>query len=424
MTTDWLFRLIFPSILLGWAWFSSRMFKSWLAPSAFWSAYWGAVLMIPLLEPNVDYWLGASGAILMLSFAFGLNANLYSAVSVLSQKGHFPETNTGKWVMPWRKQILLGCVFAGFISVIILIFRAGYSLSVFLHPKLLLQIGLSYASRRYAYGESVPIVIFLNAFMYLGGFIGGAWFGLNTPWQEKFMATLVFIPGLLQAILVNARTGMIWLFIFFISSYLATLVLTKRHKKFLTFKRILLIAACLGMFVGFYYALQSVRYAPTAALQTRVSMISPPYVFSYWLRENWDHIQPSWGVKTLNGIFSLLGFSPDALGWEGHAFLGYTPNAYTAFRQLIEDFTISGSLLFLFGLGAGMGMVYHKVLRGNSRFLPILALFYAIVLGSYLSNWLNYTSLCVAWLMFAGISYFFPIRYVDSTVRSDKVSEL
>ena len=109
----------------------------------------------------------------------------------------------------------------------------------------------------------------------------------------------------------------------------------------------------------------------------------------------------------------MFGFSSgQALGWEGTDFIGYQPNVYTAFRQVIEDFTFPGSLLFLFGVGTFTGLAYHKISLGRSRWVPPLALFYAVVLGSYLANWLNYSSLVCAWLMFAGLSYILPLRCV------------
>ena len=427
MTLDWWFSFIPAVLLLGWAWFSSHIFRSWLAPSAFWSGYWALALILPLiLAADADYWPGASWAILLLSLFFSLGTNLCGVISVHNSRiGSQKTKSSTTWAMFWGKQVLWGCILVGFASSAILIFRAGYSLSILLRPQLLFQVGLSYASRRYAYGESIPIVILLNTFMYLGGFVGGTWFGIQRSWRKRILGGLGLLPGLLQAILVNARTGMIWLLIFFIASYASVLVLVKHHRRLITPKRILLIATCAGLLIGFYFSLQlireaeSVQSAPTSAAKTWVSVISPPYVFSYWFRENWDHMQPSWGTKTFNGFFSLLGFSDaQALGWEPSSFLGYTPNVYSALRQLIEDFTFPGSLFVLLLTGMIVGTAYHRVIRGNVSWLPILALYYAVVLGSYLANWLNYTSLFVAWLMFVCISYLLPLRRTDLVIGS------
>jgi len=77
-----------------------------------------------------------------------------------------------------------------------------------------------------------------------------------------------------------------------------------------------------------------------------------------------------------------------------------TTNIYTWFRGWIEDFTLPGALLGLWGVGVVAGFAYRRVATGMISWLPLLALYYACILGSYLTNILVYNSIVLAWLIF------------------------
>ncbi len=401
------------------AWFFQRIFGSWLSPSAFFAGYWAVCLSGALIvAPEFGFWVPAGWVILCFCTVFGFGEAL--VCMVLNQKnGKYSKISTDVyWILQWGMPMLVILTLASFASCVILIMGSSYASEVFSHPGKLLEIGLENANKRYLYQETNRLVIFVNMFMYLGAFTGGAWAAMKKTWWGFFFGGAVLLPGLLQSLLVNARTGMMWLFIFFLASYLAVAVFKNEHRIFFTLKKGFFSISIVVFFIALFFSLQLIREGENAfesdvsLIKTKVSVCCPPYLFSKWLRQNWHSVEASYGLKTFNGFFSLLGFpDPQALGWEGieieTAEGDFSPNVYTAFRQLIEDFTLLGSFFFLFALGVATGIAYRRVLMGKYFWFPILALFYAVTLGSYLSNWLNYTSLLLAWVMFFCVNCFF-----------------
>jgi hypothetical protein len=162
----------------------------------------------------------------------------------------------------------------------------------------------------------------------------------------------------------------------------------------------------------FFYYLQTIRYnepltdAPEALAISRVSMTASPVAFSYWLERNWDHTTPTLGANTFNSLARIIRgdrmkVALDSLGWDGFDVLLegklFSPNVYTGFRQIIEDTTVPGSLLILFLCGVGVGIAYRKVHQGHGVWVPVLALFYFLVAGSYISLPVCFNSVLFAW---------------------------
>lgn len=190
------------------------------------------------------------------------------------------------------------------------------------------------------------------------------------------------------------------------------LVLNKDDAKLLNPKRASQYALVSILVVAFVLGIQYARERHSDSsisqlfLKTRVIMLGSIPVFSGWLLDNWDETDIYWGERSLSGISNI--FFPDRQGrgleWEPGRIETtsgiYSPNVYTAFRQILEDFTYPGTLIAFFFIGMVVGIAYICVRRGQTVWLPILALFYAITLSSFLSNWLAYSSLALAWILF------------------------
>jgi oligosaccharide repeat unit polymerase len=182
------------------------------------------------------------------------------------------------------------------------------------------------------------------------------------------------------------------------------------------------LVAIAVFFGAFVLVIQVIRHrtelddSELALLKTRVNLFSSPAVFSQWLEVEGGNLDPAWGAHTFGGPAKLLEGESRvrSLGWQGTSveLAGYvfTPNVYTAFRQLIEDFTLPGALVVMLLWGGLSGRAYWEVLRGKRRWLPVLILFYSVTLASYLSNWMNYNTLLLAWLMLWALFHLPSIR--------------
>ena len=317
---------------------------------------------------------------------------------------------------------------AGFVAAFILIANSGTSFrAVVSNPFSMIEIGQGYANLRYGYGEGSPfIVTILNVFLYLACMLGGVWLATADTFRKRLLGALPLLAGMLQAVLVSARTGFIWMCVVLAASYLASVILFKRAVRIPTAKSLFFVGAVgMTMLSVFVFLIQVTRhdllYDPWSVMFTvRVGLFGSPVAFSQWLRANWDIVTPQWGVKTFGGLADLLGIATrgQGLGWEGISvagFQGETPNVYTAFRQLIEDFTVPGTIAVFFCLGMLTGAAYRRVSEGRIAWVPVLALFYGVTLGSYLANWLTYNTILFAWLLFF---VFFIILSVRRTALS------
>jgi oligosaccharide repeat unit polymerase len=292
-----------------------------------------------------------------------------------------------------------------------LITQLGFSWRIlYLQPALIIEIGRQWASLRYSIDQSPPtIVSALTGLLFFAGWLGGLWFAVERSWRAAALGSLPLVFGLLQAFLSNARTGFIWLSLFVASPYLAALVLLPHRAPSFNPRRILEGALVVAAFVAFYALVQGLREGEgeqrteTTLLKTRVSTLSPPMSLSHWLRQDWAGIQPSWGERSFAGVFDQLGIARrgQGLGWESDLEIETVPNVYTGFRQLIEDVTVPGSIVLFAVLGLVVGLAYQGVRTARVGWLPVLAAFYSLTIGSYVALWTTYNSCLLGWVLFA-----------------------
>jgi len=408
-TENWVLSIIPAIFLLIFAWTARRLHGSWLVPSAFFGLCWATFLILPLiLSPGFGFWPGASWLILFFGLLLHLGVLIGFSICKMKKISKFRYSR-----LQWSLKILFISIAFGILAVFVLALRAGYSLTVLSDPQMISRIGLFYASMRYTQGESVPfLVLVFNVFFNIGFFFVGFLLAIKPSMRTKIILMIIIFIGILKSFLVSARTGFIWGLIFLISSYIATLVLIRQHRKFLSFRKIILITFIVTIVVGLFFTIQAIRERETfgdaskALAKTQISTLSPPFLFSYWLKTSDLDMNPSFGTESFNGFFYFLGIqTSQALGWESSKTLVLgkweaTPNVYTAFRQLIEDFTLFGAIIFFVIGGAIIGITYRKVINGKVFWLPILVAFYAWTIGSYLASWLSYTTLFLSWLLF------------------------
>lgn len=408
-TENWVLSIIPAIFLLIFALTARRLHGSWMAPNAFFGLCWATFLILPLiLSPGLGFWPGASWLILFFGLVLHLGVLIGFSFCKMKKISKFRYPR-----LQWSIKILFISIAFGILAVFVLILRAGHSLTVLSDPQMLSRIGLFYASMRYSHGESVPfLVLVFDGFFNIGFFFSGFLLAIKPSNRTKIIIMILVFIGILKSLLVSARTGFIWELIFLISSYVATLVLTRQHRKFLSFRKTLLITFIVTIVVSLFFTIQAIRERKTfgdaskTLAVTKVSTLSPPVLFSYWLKTSGLDMNPSFGTQSFNGFFYFFGIKlTQALGWEPSKTLvvgrwRFTPNVYTAFRQLIEDFTLFGAVIFFVIFGVIIGITYRKVMNGKVYWLPILIAFYAWTIGSYLASWLSYTVLFSSWVLF------------------------
>jgi oligosaccharide repeat unit polymerase len=410
----WLLSIIPALLLLLLAWIARLQFKSWLAPSAFFSLYWAFALLAPLLlVPSFYFWPGAAwlllafGLILHTGVIFGwfIGANLFPLRPLLQMP---------KYKLIWGEVILISCAALGMLALPLIFQSRGYSLSVLVNLNQIPELSREFSIARYAEAYDPPLVArFLTTFPYLGTMFSGVWIATVPSWSRRSLALWPFVPLIIQTLILTTRSTIIIPTFLAASAYGATLVLRKGDRKLLSVAQLVRISLILAGGFGAFIVLQILRDGvaiddiSTAVNKTLVALLGSPAIFSNWL-ENQDiwKLEPKGGIYTLAGIIQILGFTERLAGLYDTSIelnMGddiLKSNVYTAFRGLIEDFTLLGVLSLLLIIGITVGLAYRLVAKGIPYGLPMLALFYAFTLWSGVVSILNYNSLFFAWLLF------------------------
>jgi oligosaccharide repeat unit polymerase len=416
---DWILSLVPALLLLLLALVARRQFGSWISPGAFFSLYWAvALLCCLLLAPDFQLWPGATWYVLLVAYAFYYGFYL---TWKYAREGEGPSGAAGRpgaSMAPFHgvEAVILVCCLFGLISAYLLITRAGYTLTqVVVHPALLAAIGEHYATLRYGMGANPPkLAILLNSFVYFGSILGGMLLALRRSRLSTLCALLPLVPGVLQLFLLSARAAFLYQLCFVGAGYCAMLVFQRRHWNVITRARVAQLVLALALMLTLGATIQmlregeTLRGAPVTVAKMRVIAFGSPIVFSRWLAANWDaDLEPAWGANILGGLFDLIGLTSreQALGWQNTTFLVgdriLPSNVHTGFRQLIEDFTLPGSLLLFVVAGVLVGLAYRGVLSGSLVAVPALVIFYAVVLGSYSTILLYYNSFLFALVLYA-----------------------
>lgn len=391
--------------------FARQQIGSWLAPSTFFAVYWSILLFFALLlAPDIAYWSGTGWIILLLAYALHIGTAI--GASKISAAHRLRRLPTVRINFAYGRAILIFGTLVGLVGAIVLIARLGLGVLTLLQPTNLVAVGTQYAILRYAYGQGNPLLVnMLNMFLYAACSFAGIWAVLQPSWKVRAWVILPLASGFLQSILINSRMHFIWLFVFFAGSLLATLVLTRQYLSWIRVYHFLWAPIVTALLAIFYAVLQVFRNPlqelSLALLKAQAVFIGPPYLLSQWLEVEWATLTPAWGTQTFGGVAQLLGVDTRApgLGWLQTDFVLYgysmSVNVHTLFRQILEDFTLPGAIIFFLLLGIVIGQAYRRVEDGSVLWLPLLMLFYAVTLSSYISNWMTYNTCLFGWLIFS-----------------------
>jgi oligosaccharide repeat unit polymerase len=238
-------------------------------------------------------------------------------------------------------------------------------------------------------------------FVYLAPMLGGLLLG-EVRTRVRLFSLLGLLPGLLITITQTAKAASLISGLLWVAGYCASETRRQRWHLF-TWRRIGWGLAALIPITGFLYFVTLSRQGALdpallelASRKLRVSAIGHMTVFSDWFSEYLrSTTQPTLGRYTFAGPAEALGLGNRIGGlFETTYFLsfGESSNIYTAFRPLIEDFTLPGALAFLLLLGFGAGLGFRAVSRGGWWAVPLLLTFYAVTLWSPITWLLLYNS--------------------------------
>lgn len=420
---DWILSVVAGLLLLLLAWISRKIFKSWLAPSSFFALYWAFAWLLPLfLVPRFYFWSGAVWLVFFYALIFfigniiGWGIDNYRNAKTQANLKTKPMT-IRSYRLVWGKQALLFLTLTGFMAIPVLLISRGYSLTSLLTFSSIAHIARDFSVGRYLEGYITPAPVRVsNALSYLAAYVGGVWWAITPSRRKKMWALLPVIPMGIQALIMTSRNHLLVPVILLLGGYFATVVLMRAERQVINAKLIRtgFVFLLIGLLV--FIGLQTLRddvsrtSVEVSIAKLHVYAFGSPAAFSQWLKDGWDFSKPGYGTYTLAGIFDKLGLVPRQLGLYTEfsiisddkltGLLPTTTNVYTVFRGYIQDITLPGSFVFMLFSGIAMGVVYHKIRLGNRIMMPVLVLFYAFTLWSYLASILYNNTHIIAWVLF------------------------
>lgn len=409
MTSATSAALILSIALIAWAALMRAVAGTWLQPSAFFALWWCVAGVLPLIftpqepvGPNAIAWLLAASVAVgggALAGNRGLRTHRLRSLAV--------PTNSEVKVFGAASLLSLAL---GIGSNIAFLTGLGIPVTDVLQLDRLVIVANQLYFLRYADNPAPPPPLSqaLLPFVFLAPAAGGILFVLRREIRWKAVALLAFLPAVAVTVLQTTKAAVLFAFTLWFSGYFATrlrlgklAVFTMGHFG---------VAAVLTLIVTpFFFAVALARLASTdVALAGDVMKKFLTYafahmtVFSQWLGEYMSQpVEPTLGTVTFAGPLELFGYQeriPGLFATVVQLLTGDTSNIYTAFRPLIQDFTIPGALAVLALLGFMGGIGFRLVAAGQWSGMPLLVAAYATIFWSPITWFWIYNSLTATFL--------------------------
>ena len=392
------------------AWAARRSGGSWYAPAAFFAGFWFIFGGLPLLASPIP--VAPVGMLFLAAACAAVFAGAW-----LAERRHSATEAVRRYLQepPLLGWLIAACTLMGFAVVVLILFsvegRAGAPRLT--SPRAVIETIHQLAiARNGGTWEEPAAARVLTAGMYLGAMLSGLMIGVRKIGSDRWLSVVVFVPSVLVTVILTTKSSILLPIALGASSYLATSIAAGTPPTF-TLKRAAWVAGLVAVVGAGFVLVQMARYAgwargaPDAVVQSMWLNVFPYLaVFSTWLQANGlsTNLHPALGSYTFAGVFELLhlhsriaGLYTDQVQING---AGY--NIYTAFRGLIEDFTIPGALVFLGLVGYGADLAYRRVRSGDVRFVGVLAAFYAATLWSFVVDVFIYNTIVLAFLVLIG----------------------
>ncbi|HSS60646.1 MAG TPA: O-antigen polymerase [Candidatus Limnocylindrales bacterium] len=405
----WLAAAIFPLVVVV-ALLARRMGGSWYAPAAFFGAYWCVFGGLPLLASPIGI-----QPVGMLFVAGACGALLLGAWLAHRLVPNFAITNAPPDEPPYLGWAIGACTVLGLMVVAIILYsvETGSNAVRILSLDAIVQTIHRLAVARNGGTWSEPAVArVLTTATYLGPMLSGVMLGMRTAGRARWLSLVSLAPSVMITVILTTRSSLLLPIALGASAYLATTVATGRAPS-LTWRRVAWLAAGVAVVAIGFVLIQMARYAgwssgrPSAVVQSLWLSVFPYLgVFSLWLQNDGvsASLHPTFGQYTFAGFFDLLhihtrvaGLYTDQVVIDGSQY-----NIYTAFRGVVQDFTIPGALLFFALAGFGAELAYQRVRSGDAALIGVLAAFYAATLWSFVVDVFIYNTIVLAFVLLIG----------------------
>jgi oligosaccharide repeat unit polymerase len=391
-------------VLIAWAVSMRLAAGTWLQPYALFPLWWCFAGILPLIlapkepvGPNAMLWVLAACICITVGAVIG-NLGFKTRINSV------PAPATDRELFVFQIIVVVSLVL-GTLSNLVFVLGSDVSVSdLFNIERLVVVSNQLYAQRFEEIAPHPPVVSqLLLPFVYVAPLVGGILFVLRGEKRWKLICLISFVPALMVTVLQTTKAAVLFAMTLWLSGYFAARL---RRGKFAVFTKSQSFVArgVVAVVTALFFATTFARLAATdASLLNLVvaklfsAAFSHMSVFSQWLSEYWDQpFNPSMGTVTFAGPLELLGYSrriPGVFEQVISLVIGEMSNIYTAFRPLIEDFTIPGALTILAILGFIGGVGFRLVAAGQWSGLSLLLIAYLTIMWTPITWLWFYNSL-------------------------------
>ena len=391
-------------VLIGLAIVMRRLSGTWLHPGAFFPLWWCFAGILPLVlapqevvGPQAMVWLIAASVAVSLGAAAG-NNGFRTKLSL------YESAPTDRELIVLQSLVVVS-IGLGLGSSVAFAAASNVAWGDVLDIEKLVVVSNQLYVQRYDELPPAPPILSqaLLPFVFLAPAVGGVLFVLRKRIRWKVTALAAFLPAIAVTVLQTTKAAVLFAIVLWLAGYFAARLRCHRLKVF-TRGHLLVAITVGGALAVFFFAVSLARMASTDTalldLVTRkllTAAFGHMTVFSKWLAEYWySPTEPTLGTVVFAGPLEMAGYSHRIPGLFENVVdlvLGETSNIYTAFRPLIQDFTIPGALFVLSLLGFVGGIGFRGVARGKWSAAPLLLVAYYTTMWSPITWFWIYNSL-------------------------------
>ncbi len=394
-----------------------KIYKSWLAPGAFFPLAWFFYILMPMVfAPGFPYYYFGLWVITAIALAFSAGSLLAfnEDEDLKSENSKMVKTISEYKSIISYSTLIMTCL--SLLGVILLLrfslekFQMNYSLfSLFALPS-------NITADRYNALLAYPIYLkFFLYFLFPASLVAGIGYSLTNRKLHFLYLSPLFV-AVLKGTLETTRSTILLSVILWMAGFAGGRVITRNRLHRLVEKKLFIFITLFGiLFIFLFIALQWLREAGGEILFLVMVKRIKLYFFGYlsaftiWI-ENIQASSLTLGMTTFAGPFNALGLIDRELGFYSHTFIhdGSYTNVYTALRGLIRDYSIIGSIIVCMVAGFLSTISYYKSLRGFIFWLMPLTMFYSFTLYSPLISVFHYNSIILAWFIVFTIFFIKP----------------
>jgi len=419
-----IFPIIVLSIVVG---LSRYITKSWISPGTFFPLCWTFFLLVPIVFAP-DYKVDHLAIWFISIFSMSVSAGgimAYPIGSIDQKQLKHSEIYSN---IQFLFYILISFIFVSFIG---LYFLSKYASNLYHSNNYInnwMMIPNMLAVDRYSGTLNYPFYIKYSLYLiYPGTLLGGLLFGYKSSLKKikvRFFSLLPLFQALLLGIIEGARTSILLGLILFASGWLSTFMinhtqLINKKRSFLQF--ILGAGFFILIFTFFFILIQWLRQGmDTIIIDLLIERIRAYFfgylaAFSQWFGGDIAS-NANLGLITFAGPFNLFGIMERPLGFYDAINISkdISTNIFTAFRGIVTDFTISGSIVIAFIIGFIIQTIYQKNEKTTLLSCLPISMFYAFTLYSPLISVFHFNSIFFSWLILLIILIFAVYEPVDN----------